>query len=163
MVAGRRELGGGTSPSKVYAKRERTADFLLAGDLSSSDPQIVKVGLELFGRLEYDGRHAKPLGSFSVGGNVVNINGLFGADFAGAERFPIDERIGFTSADRTRVNPCVKEAEKIEAGLHVCYMEGISVGKNSEAIALAEPLEERVVLDGMGVEGAIPEIGRAHV
>ena len=54
----RAEKGGGsTSPSKVYAKRERTADFLLGEGSVEADAEISEVGLELFGRLEDDPGH----------------------------------------------------------------------------------------------------------
>jgi hypothetical protein len=157
MVAGRREVGGGTSPSKVYAKRERTADFLLAGVLSGSDLQFVKGGLELFGRLENDTGHPEALGSFGIGGNVVNIYGFFRADFAGAERLSINERIGFAGADGARVNADVKQPEELEVGLHMGDVDRVGIRKNTQAVALPEFFQEGDILDRSWIEGAVPD------
>src|SRR5260370_38959774 len=72
---------GSTSPSKVYANRERTADFLLEEASIKSDSKSPEVGLELLGRLEENSRHPKASGRLRVGGNVVNVNRFRSPDF----------------------------------------------------------------------------------
>jgi len=58
--------GGSTSPSKVYAKRGRTADFLLGEGSVEADPKTSEIGLELFGRLEDDPGHPEALSGASA-------------------------------------------------------------------------------------------------
>src|SRR5882762_3688728 len=87
------EKRGSTSPSKVYAKRERTADFLLGEESVRLDPEASKVRSELLGRLEYDAGHAQTSSSVSIGGDIVNINRLLSSNLAGFEGFAVDERV----------------------------------------------------------------------
>jgi hypothetical protein len=119
----------GTSPSKVYAKRERIADFLRGEGSVESDPKIAEVGLELFGRLEDDPGHPEALSGSRVGGYIVNINGFLGSDLAGFEGFAVDERVGLAGADAVGINTRGKEAEEGEAGLVMGHMDGIGVRK----------------------------------
>src|ERR1700674_699374 len=53
-----------TSPSKVYAKTERTADFLLGVVSVQLNSKLSEIGLELFGRLKDDSRHPEALSGF---------------------------------------------------------------------------------------------------
>ncbi len=129
MVERDAKWGGGTSPSKVYAKRERIADFLRGEGSVESDPKIAEVGLELFGRLEDDPGHPEALSGRRVGGNIVNINGFLGSDLARLERLTIDDRVGLAGADAVGINTRGKEAEEREAGLVMGHMDGIGVRK----------------------------------
>ena len=78
LVAEMVEKACGTSPGKVYAKRERTADFLLGAGSVPLNSELSEIGLELFGRLEDDSRHPEAQSGFRVGGHIVNINGFLG-------------------------------------------------------------------------------------
>lgn len=156
MLAGKGEGGHGTSPGNLYANRVRTADFLLVALLTRGDPQLAEVRLKPFGRFKDDACHSQAVGSLGVGGNVVNINGFFRADFGGAERFPIDERIGFADADGAGVRSGGEQSEKVEIRLHVGYVNWISVGKNTQAVAFSESFQEGNVLNELRIEGAFP-------
>ena len=126
----RAEKGGGsTSPSKVYAKRERTADFLLGEGSVEADPKTSEIGLELFGRLEDDPGHPEALSGLRVGGNIVNINGFLGPDLAGLEGFTVDERVGLAGADAVGIDTDGKEAEEGEAGLIIGHVDWVGVRK----------------------------------
>jgi hypothetical protein len=126
----RTEKGGGsTSPSKVYAKRERTADFLLGEGSVKADPKISEVGLELFRRLEDDPGHAKALSGLRVGGNIVNINGFLSPDFAGLEGFAVNKRVGLAGADMEGIDADWKEAKEREAGLIIGHVDGVGIRK----------------------------------
>jgi hypothetical protein len=126
-VAGAKKRGGSTSPSKVYAKRERTADFLLDQGSVELDAEISEVGLELLGRLEDDSGHAQALGGLRIGGNIININGFLGPDVAGLEGCAVDEGVGLASADAVRINADGKEAEEGEARLLMGHVDGVGV------------------------------------
>ena len=119
----------GTSPSKVYAKRERTADFLLGEGSVEADPKTSEIGLELFGRLEDDPGHPEALSGLRVGGNIVNINGFLGPDLAGLEGFTVDERVGLAGADAVGIDTDGKEAEEGEAGLIIGHVDRVGVRK----------------------------------
>ena len=126
----RAEKGGSsTSPSKVYAKRERTADFLLGEGSVEADPKTSEIGLELFGRLEDDPGHPEALSGLRVGGNIVNINGFLGPDLAGLEGFTVDERVGLAGADAVGIDTDGKEAEEGEAGLIIGHVDRVGVRK----------------------------------
>jgi len=127
MVVGMEKSGGSTSPSKVYAKRERTADFLLGERSVELDPQISEIGLELLRRLEDDPGHAKALSRLNISSNIVNVNGFLGPDLAGLEGLTIDDRVGLASADAVGVDTDGKEAEKGEARLLIGHVDGVGV------------------------------------
>ena len=117
----------GTSPSKVYAKRERTADFLLGVVLVQLNSKLSEIGLELFGRLKDDSRHPQALSGFHEGGNIVNINGFLGLDVAGLEGFPVDNWVRLARANAIGIDTNGKEAEKGEAGLFIGHVDGVGI------------------------------------
>src|SRR5207302_305849 len=100
----------GTSPSKVYANRGRTADFLLGFGSIELNSELSEIGLELFGRLKDDSRHPEALSCFRVGGNIVNINGFLGAHLAGLKGFTVDDRVRLARADAIGIDTNGKEA-----------------------------------------------------
>jgi len=59
--------GGSTSPSKVYAKRGRTADFLLGEGSVEADPRLRRLDWSCSGRLEDDPGHPEALSGLRVG------------------------------------------------------------------------------------------------
>ena len=124
-----RKQRGSTSPSKVYAKRERTADFLLGEESVTLDPEASKVRSELLGRLEYDAGHAQTSSSVSIGGDIVNINRLLSSNLAGFEGFAVDERVRLAGIDTVRVDTDGEETEEGEAGFLVRHVDGIGVRK----------------------------------
>ena len=134
MVARSRKPEGGTSPSKVYANIERTADFLLCRASIEVDTQVSKVRLELFRRLEDDSGHAKVLSRFRIGGYIVYVDGFLGAHLAGPKGFPIDERIGLAGADTEGIDAYRKEAEEREMRLSMGHVEGVGIGKQGETV-----------------------------
>src|SRR5713226_2348040 len=134
---------GSTSPSKVYAKRERTADFLLKEASIKPDSESTEIGLQLLGRLEDNSCHPEALGRLRVGGNVVNIDGFGGLDFAGAKCLAIDNRVGLAGANAVRIDAVGKEAEEGETSLLMGHVDGVSVGEQSEAIVLRKFFQER--------------------
>src|SRR6266481_2802220 len=117
----------GTSPSKVYAKRGRTADFLLGVVSLQLNSELSEIGLELFGRLKDDSRHPEALSGFRVGGNIVNINGFLGPDLAGLEGFPVDGRVRLARTNPIGIDTNGKEAEKGEAGLFIGHVDGVGI------------------------------------
>ena len=119
----------GTSPSKVYAKRRRTADFLLGVVSVQLNSELSEIGLELFGRLKDDSRHPEALGGFRVGGNIVNINGFLSPDFAGLEGFAVNKRVGLAGADTEGIDADWKEAKEREAGLIIGHVDGVGIRK----------------------------------
>src|SRR5258706_10357580 len=133
MVAAVKKGRGSTSPSKVYAKRERTADFLLGTELVELDSESSQVVLELFGRLEYDPGHAKPLSCFGIGGHIVNIDGFLCTHFAGFEGFPVDKRVRLACAHAVGIDPLGKKTEEGVASLGVGPVERVGIGKQGEA------------------------------
>ena len=104
----------GTSPSKVYANRERTTDFLLGKASVHLNAKFAEVGLELLVGAEDESSHAEPLRGFGIGRDIINEDGFLGADFACAKGFRVDERIGFVGADAKGINANRKEPEKGE-------------------------------------------------
>ena len=134
---------GSTSPSKVYAKSERTADFLLKEASVKSDSEGSEIGLQLLGRLEDNSCHTEALGGLCIGGNVVNVDGFGGLDFAGAKCLTIDNWVGLASANAVRIDVDGKEAEERETRLRMGHVDGVSVGKQSEAIVLRKFFQER--------------------
>jgi hypothetical protein len=113
------EWGGGTSPSKVYAKSEPTDDFLLDAGSVEVDPKISEIGLELLGRLEGDGGHAEASSRLRIGGNVVYVYGLLGLHLSSLEGGAVDERVGLAGADKVGIDANGEEAEEGEAGVLV--------------------------------------------
>ena len=146
-----------TSPSKVYAKRERTADFLLGAGLRKLDSQRSQVALELFRGLEDDASHAEAPRRFCIGGNIVDIDGLLRAHFAGFEGFSIDKRNRLASPYAEGVDASGKQSEEGEASFCMSHVQGVSIGKQGEAIVLGELFEERILVDRVGVESTIPD------
>ena len=138
-----RKQRGSTSPSKVYAKRERTADFLLKEASVKSDSEASEIGLQLLGRLEDNSCHPEALGRFRVGGNVVNVNGFRSPDFASAKGLAIDNRVGLAGANAVRIDAVGKEAEEGKTSLLMRHVDGVGVGKQSEAVVLRKFLQER--------------------
>src|SRR5260370_38816051 len=118
---------GRTSPSKGYANREQTADFLLEEASIKSDSKSPEVGLELPGRLEDNSRHPKASGRLRVGGNVVNVNRFGSPDFTGAKGLAINNRVGLADADAVRIVTVGKKAEAWEARLHFGHQDLIGV------------------------------------
>ena len=117
----------GTSPSKVYAKTERTADFLLGVVSVQLNSKLSEIGLELFGRLKDDSRHPEALSGFREGGNIVNINGFLGPDVAGLEGFPVDNWVRLARANAKGIDTNGKEAEKGKAGLFIGHVDGVGI------------------------------------
>ena len=117
----------GTSPSKVYAKRERITDFLLGVESVQLNSKLSEIGLELFGRLKDDSRHPEALSGFRVGGNIVNINGFLGTHLAGLEGFAVDDWVRLARANAIGIDANGKEAEKGEAGLFIGHVDGIGI------------------------------------
>ena len=134
---------GSTSPSKVYANRERTADFLLEEESIKSDSESPEVGLELLGRPEDNPCHPKAAGRLRIGGDIVNIDGFRSPDFAGAKCLAIDDRVGLAGANAVRIDAVGKEAEEGETRLLMGHVDGVGVGKQAEAVVLREFLQER--------------------
>ena len=127
MVVERQKSRGSTSPSKVYANRERTTDFLLGEQLFEQNSQASEVGLELLGRLEDDSRHAQTPGGVSVGRDIVNIDGFFGTDFASFKRHAIDDGIGLASSHAKGIDPNREKPEEGEARFLMRHMDRIGV------------------------------------
>src|SRR5258707_194744 len=130
MVAAGKKRRRRTNPSKVYAKRERTADFLLGTELVELDSESSQVVLELFGRLEYDPGHAKPLSCFGIGGHIVNIDGFLCTHFAGFEGFPVDKRVRLACAHPVGIDPMGKKTEEGVASPRRGPLERIAIGKH---------------------------------
>src|SRR5258707_1562854 len=130
------EKACGTSPGKVYAKRERTADFLLGVGSVQLNSELSEIGLELFGRLEDDSRHPEALSGFRVGGNIVNINGFLGTDLAGLEGFAVDDWVRLARANAIGIDANGKEAEKGEASLFIGHVAGIGIRSQCHAVIL---------------------------
>ena len=128
-LLGRRERMGGTSPSKVYANRERTTDFLLGLDSTFFNPQLAQVFLKLAGVFEDNSRHAKLPSRFGIGWDIVNIDGFLRSDLASTEGFLVDERIRFTCPHSKGIDARGKEPEKREACLNVGHVNRIGIGE----------------------------------
>src|SRR6267143_4345397 len=158
MVVRRQKSVGGTSPSKVYANRERTADFLLGRESVHFDTEASEVRLKLAGGLEAETSHAEPLRSFGIGRDVINEDGFLGADFACAKGFCVDERIGFVGANAKGINANRKEPEEGETRFGVGHVNGIGIGEQSEAVVLGELFEKGLRLDRFGGQRAIPNL-----
>ena len=122
-----REKPCGTSPSKVYANRERTADFLLGFGSVELNSEHSEIRLKLFGRSKDDSRHPKTLSCFRVGGNIININGFLGLDLAGLEGFLIDDRFGLARTDPIGIDTDGKQAEEREASLSMGHVDGVGI------------------------------------
>ena len=136
MVVRSQKTEGGTSPSKVYANRERTADFLLCWVSIKVDTQVSKVCLELLRRLEDDSGHAKVLSRFRIGGYIVYVDGFLSAHLTGTKSLPIDERIGFTDADTEGIDAYGKETEERKMRLSMGHMNGVGIGKQGQTVVL---------------------------
>jgi len=149
---------GSTSPSKVYANSERTADFLLEGESIKSDSDSAEVGLELLGRPEDNPGHPQAAGRLRIGGNIVNIDGFCSPDFAGAKNFAIDNRIRFASADAVGIDAVGKETEEGEVRLRMGHVDGVGVGKQGEAVIPRKFLQEGFGMDRIGVQGKVPGV-----
>ncbi len=155
---GTKKRGGSTRPSKVYAKRERTADFLLDEGSVESNPKASEVGLKLFGRLENDASHPKATSGLRVGGNVVNINGFPSPDLASLQGLAIDNRIGLARANAIGIDPDGKEAKEGETDLLMGHVDRVGIRKQREAVVPREILKERFRMDRIRVKGAIPNL-----
>src|SRR5258708_19772505 len=135
---------GSSSTSKVYAKRERTADFLLKEASVKSDSEASEIGMQLLGRLKDNSCHPEALGRLRVGGNVVNVNGFRGRDSAGAKSLAIDNRVGLAGANAVGIDAVGKEPEKGKTRLRMRHVDGVGVGKQDEAVVLRKFLQERL-------------------
>src|SRR2546429_6668279 len=102
----------GTSPSKVYANRGRTADFLLGFGSIELNSELSEIGLELFGRLKDDSRHPEALSCFRIGGNIVNINGFLGPHLAALKAFMVDHRVRLARAVPVGIDTTWTDAEQ---------------------------------------------------
>ena len=151
--------GGGTSPSKVYVKRERKADFLLGEPLIEFDSKGSEVGLELLGRPKDDPSHPQALGSFRIGGNVIDIDGFLCPHPATLEGLAVDDWIRFTGSDAEGIDSDGKEAEEGKTRLFLRHVDGIGIRKKGQPVFFGEFFQERFGLDGVRVEGAIPDFG----
>src|SRR5260370_37961164 len=105
---------GGTSPSKVYANRERITDFLLGIRSIEQDAKLPKIGLQLFGGSKDDSGHPQALSCLRVGRYIVNIDGLLCSDLTGLESFAVDQWVRLARADTIRIAAAGKEAKKRE-------------------------------------------------
>ena len=85
--------------------------------------------MELFGRLEDDPGHPKPLSRLRVSGNIVNIDGFLRTHSAGFEGFAVDEWVWLARANAVGIDPVRKKTEKGIASLCVGHVEGIGIGK----------------------------------
>src|SRR6266851_5176228 len=157
MVVGMEKSGGSTSPSKVYAKRERTADFLLGERSVELDPQISEIGLELLRRLEDDPGHAKALSRLNISSNIVNVNGFLGPDLAGMERFAVNDWVRLAGTYSVGVDTNGKEAEEGEARLLMGHMDRVGVREQGQAVLLGKFLQKRLGMNGIRVKGEIPD------
>jgi len=155
----RTKHGGGTSPSKVYVKRERKADFLLGEPSIEFDSNGSEVGLELLRRPKDDPGHPQTLGRFRIGGNVIDIDGFLCPDLASLEGLAIDDWIGLTGSDPEGIDSDGKEAEEGKTGLFLRHVDGIGIRKKGQPVFFGEFFQERFGLDGVRVEGAIPDFG----
>ena len=117
----------GTSPSKVYANRERTADFLLGFGSVELNSELSQIRLKLFGRSKDDSRHPKALSCFRISSNIININRFLGLHLAGLEGLAIDDRVRLACAYPIGIDADRKEAEKGEAVLFMGHVDGVGI------------------------------------
>ena len=89
--------------------------------------EISQVGLELLRGLKYHAGHAETPSGFSVSGNIIDVDGFLGSDFADSEGFLVDDWIGFTGAEAAGVDPAREKAKEIVSLLHVSDVDGIGV------------------------------------
>ena len=150
---------GSTRSGNLYASGNFCDEFLLSETSFRFDAGLSQVRVELGGGLEMDAGEAQPAGGFDVGEDVVYVDGLFGADFAGSEGLAIDERVGLTGTNGARVGAdrLWKIGEEIVAGLEFFDVDGIRVRQQAETIALCEAREEGSFVDRVGIEGGIPD------
>ena len=158
MVGGMSKSGGGTSPSKVYANRERTTDFLLGRASVHFNAKVAEAGLELLMGAEDESSHAEPLCGFGIGRDVINEDSFLGAGFAGAKGFCVNERIGFVGADAKGIDANRKEPEEWETRFCVGHVNGVGIGEQSEAVVFGKLFEKGLRLDRFGGQRAIPNL-----
>jgi len=68
------------------------------------DAKLDEVVLELCHGAKRDAGHAQALSGFHIRGDVINIDGFFGAGFRGTKSLAVDERTGFACADHAGID-----------------------------------------------------------
>ena len=128
---------GSTSSCNLYASVNFGDEFLRSAGIFHFYADSPQVSVKLRGGLEMNAREAEAAGGFDVSEDIVDVDGFFGADFAGPEGFAVDERIRLAGADGAGVgaNGFRKMGEEIVGGFEFFHMDGISVGEEAEAIA----------------------------
>src|SRR5579885_1262551 len=90
--------------------------------------------------------------------NVVNIDGFFRFDFAGAQSFAVDERIGFAGADAVGIDAHGEKSEERKTRFFVIHVNGIGVGEQSELVTPGQAGEKFLGLDGDGIKSGVPSV-----
>jgi len=146
-----------TSPSKVYPKGQVTADFLLCAGSINLDPEASEVGLELFGRFEDNSGHPQAGGRLCVGRNVVDINGFLRPHLTSPKSLAVDDGVRFACADPVGIDANGEKAEEGEASFLMGHVDGIGIRKQGQLVILGKVLQERLGMNGVGVQGAVPD------
>jgi hypothetical protein len=132
----------------------------LLGEASvKPDAEVSEIRLELLRVLKYDSGHAKTIGGFGILGNVVNVDGFRGGDFAGSEGFSIDEGVRFACANPKGVDASRKKTKEGEAFFSMRHVDRVGIGEESESKVSGESFEELVGLYGFGHQRPIPNLG----
>jgi len=144
----------------IFTQEGPISEFLtLPAGSRQIDAQRFEVGSQLSWRLELKAAHAKALSGLDIGRNVINIDGLLGRDFQGAESFPVNDRIRFAGTDDAGIDTRAEVGKKAVGGFEVADMDGVGVGEEGEAIPFGQLFKKGVFVNRGGVESAIPDFG----
>jgi hypothetical protein len=94
--------------------------------------------------LVVDPGEAKLPGSLDVCGDVINVDGLAGADLGRTQGFTVNEGIGFAGANRAGIDalPFGEILVEVISRLEIGDMDGIGVREKNQAVAFGKLLEE---------------------
>jgi len=93
-----------------------------------------QVGLELLGGLEHDAVHAQLGCGLGVGGYVIYVDGLVGADFGGLQGCFVNDGVGFAGSYTAGVDANGKPLEEGISFFQVRDVQRVGVGQQREAI-----------------------------
>ena len=100
--------------------------------------------MALRGGFKDDPVQAQALRRLDIGRDIVNVQGLFGADPASPQGLLVDERIRLAGAHAAGIDALRKVPQNRELGFEVRHVQWVGIGKDGEKKATGEPWKELV-------------------
>src|SRR5216683_1347280 len=144
-----------------FAQHPLSTGLRRGGSAGNFHPQLSQVPCQLLSSLILNPGNAQTPGCLDVGLDVVYINRLAGLRLAGLQGLQVKERTGLAGAKGAGVD--TRSLWEVTKERVVRFQEGdvdgVGIGKQSQAVALLQGLEEHVGLQRLGIERLVPGIG----